>query len=232
MKRFYNEVGVVAGENGHGIMLDGRPVHTPARAPLALPNAALAEAIAEEWRAQGEEIDPGSMPMTGMANAAIDHVMPDPAAFAAPIAAYGESDLLCYRADAPDALVARQAAAWQPLLDWAEAQYAVRFAVTDGITHVAQAEETLERLRAAVAELDAYTLAALSTLVTISGSLVIGLAAVECAFPVAQLWQAAELDELWQAEQWGDDDEALARRAKRHHDFAVAARFEELAKAR
>lgn len=232
MKRFYKDVTVVTSEGGHGIALDGRPVRTPVRAHLAVPGLALAEAIATEWREQGEEIDPASMPMTGMANAAIDHVTPDAAAFAAPIAAYGESDLICYRADGPDTLVARQAEHWQPLIDWAEDRYGARFTVTSGILHVLQATETLEALRTAVLEHDPFTLAGLATLVSLSGSLVIGLAAVERAFPVQQLWQAAELDELWQAEQWGDDDEALARRAKRHADFLTAARFAELTRER
>lgn len=230
MRRFYKDVAVVPGDGGHGIALDGRPVRTPARALLAVPGRDLAEAIAEEWQAQGEEIVPGSMPMTGMANAAIDHVMPDPAKFAATIWAYGESDLLCYRADGPVELVKRQEGAWQPLLDWAEERYGIAFAVTRGILHVAQSEATLARLRAAVEAQDAFTLAALSTLVTLSGSLVIGLAVAEGAFPVQQLWQAAELDELWQAEQWGDDDQALARRARRHEEFTTAARFAALAR--
>ncbi|MGD9812404.1 MAG: ATP12 family chaperone protein, partial [Sphingobium sp.] len=229
MKRFYKEVETVPGESGHGIALDGRPVRTPARALLAVPGAALAEAIAEEWRAQGEDINPGSMPMTGLANAAIDRIAPDPEPFAHGIAAYGESDLTCYRAEGPVELVARQEASWQPLLDWAGGRHGVTFAVTGGIVHVAQPDDTLAALRAAVAAHDPFTLAALSTLVTLSGSLVIGLAAIERAFPIQQLWQAAELDELWQAEQWGDDDEALARRAKRHDEFATASRFAELA---
>lgn len=225
MKRFYKTAGHAPSEGGHGIKLDERPVRTPGRALLGVPGEALAAAIAAEWNAQGEEINPASMPMTGLANAAIDQIAPDPVRFAHDIAAYGESDLLCYRADAPEALVARQAEQWQPLLDWAAERYGVRFVVTQGIVHVAQPQETLARLTAAVEALDPFTLAALFKLVTISGSLVIGLAAVEQTFPLARLWQAAELDELWQAEQWGDDDEALGRRVARHADFATAAHF-------
>lgn len=231
MKRFYKEAGVVPQDGGHGIVLDGRPVRTPARAPLVLPNEALARAIAWEWAEQGEEIDPLSMPLTGLANAAIDQIAPDPARFAATIAAYGESDLICYRADGPASLVERQGEAWQPLLDWAAERYGVSFMVTSGIIHVAQPEATLDRLRDEVAGQDPLLLAGLSTLVSLSGSLVIGLAAIGGAFPIAQLWQAAELDELFQAETWGDDDEALARRAKRHDEFVTAARFAELARA-
>lgn len=229
MKRFYKEATAVTADGGWSILLDGRPVRTPARAALILPNGALGSAVAQEWEAQGEEIDPASMPLTGIANAAIDHVMPDPAAFAAPIAAYGESDLTCYRADAPEPLIARQAEQWQPLIDWAQARYDVSFRVTSGIVHVSQPPETVARLGEAVRALDPFLLAPLSPLVSMSGSLIIGLAAVERAFPLAQLWQAAELDELWQAELWGDDDQALLRRAQRHEAFMAAAGFAEMA---
>ncbi len=229
MKRFYKEASATEADGGWQILLDGRPVRTPARALLMLPNAALGEAVAHEWAAQDEEIDPASMPMTGIANAALDHVTPDPAAFAAPIIAYGESDLLCYRAEGPEPLTARQEAAWSPLLGWAEAHYGAKFTVTSGILHVAQPQETLERMAEAVLALPPFLLAPLSTLVTMSGSLIIGLAAVERAFPLQELWQAAELDELWQAEQWGDDDQALTRRAQRHEEFMTVARFAELA---
>jgi len=226
VKRFYAEATVgQQDEGGFGILLDGRPVRTPARAVLALPNAALAEAVAREWAEQGEEIDPASMALTGLANAAIDQIAPDPAAFAATVSVYGESDLLCYRADGPAELVERQAAQWQPLLDWAAVRYDVAFAVTQGVLHVAQPEATLAQLRAVTAAHPPFLLAPLSPLVSIPGSLVIGLAAAEAAFDLSLLWQAAELDELWQAEQWGDDDEALVRRARRHRDFTNAARF-------
>lgn len=216
---------------GHGIALDGRPVRTPARAPLVLPTPALAQAVADEWAAQGERVDPAAMPMTGLANAALDKVAPDSAAFARTVSVYGESDLLCYRADSPAELARHQAERWQPLLDWAARRYDVAFAVTAGIVHVPQPSATLDRLHAAVAAQDAFALAALSSLVGLSGSLVIGLAAAEGAFDLDALWQAAELDELWQARQWGDDDEARARRDRRARDFADAARFAELARA-
>lgn len=232
MKRFYKEAAAVPVDGGgYGITLDGRPVRTPARAPLVLPNARLADAVVREWADQGEEIDPATMPTTGFANAAIDRIAPDSTSFADGIACYGESDLLCYRADAPPDLADRQAAQWQPLLDWACMRYGVDFVVTCGIAHVAQPAATLDALRATVTVFDPFTLAALSTLVSLSGSLVIGLAAVERTFPLGALWQAAELDELFQAELWGDDDEALARRALRHEEFVRAATFAELARA-
>lgn len=225
MKRFYTGVAVIAGEVGFEIHLDGRPVRTPARAPLALPNGALADAVAQEWRAQGERIDPASMPFTGLANAAIDHVAPDPARFAAAIARYGESDLLCYRAEGPLELVARQAAAWDPLLDWARTRYDIAFRVTQGIVPVAQPPETLERLGQVVAAMDAFTLAGLSNLVALSGSLVAGLALVEGVQDGPAIWRAAEIDESWQVERWGEDAEASANAVRRARDFAMSCAF-------
>lgn len=225
MKRFYADVAVVPADRGFAIRLDGRPVRTPARALLALPSEALAQAVAAEWRAQGETVDPGAMPLTGLANAAIDHVAPNRAGFAADVARYGETDLLCYRADGPQTLVERQAAAWDALLDWARARYDVTFAVTQGIIHVPQPAETLARLGAVVAALDPFVLTGLSTLVTISGSLVCGLAIVEKAQDTEAIWQAAEIDEAWQVEQWGEDAEASARSARRKSDFSMAGAF-------
>lgn len=225
MKRFYKDAAVVAADGGWSIALDGRPVRTPARALLSLPTQRLAEAVADEWRGQGEDVNPASMPMTGLANAAIDHVATNPADFADGVARYAQSDLLCYRADGPEALVARQAAAWDPLLDWARARYDVAFAVTQGIIPVPQPDETLARLGAAVAALDPFTLTGLSTLVTLSGSLVCGLAVVEGGHDLDAVWQAAEIDEAWQVEQWGEDAEAAARSARRRADFAVAGAF-------
>lgn len=225
MKRFYTDVAVAREEDGWSIALDARPVRTPARALLTLPTPMLAEAVAQEWRGQGDSVDPGSMPMTGLANAAIDHVATDPAAFAASVARYAQSDLLCYRADMPDALVARQAAAWDPLLDWARQRYDVAFAVTEGVIPVPQPEETLSRLAAAVLALDPFTLAGLSTLVTIGGSLIGGLAVVEGDHDAQSVWHATEVDEAWQVEQWGEDAQAAARSARRQADFATAAQF-------
>ncbi|WP_313808509.1 ATP12 family protein [Sphingobium sp.] len=225
MKRFYKDVTVVPGESGFEIQLDGRPVRTPARAPLALPTALLAEAIAGEWRAQGDMVDPRSMPFTGLANGAIDQIAPDRDSFAAGIARYGESDLLCYRAEGPAELVAREAAAWDPLLDWARHRYDVTFRVTQGIIPVDQPAETLERLGTVVATFDPFTLAGLSTLVTLSGSLVCGLAIVEGGHDGDAIWTASEVDEAWEVEQWGEDAEAAARSARRGNEFAMAREF-------
>ena len=228
MKRFYKDVAVISGEAAHEIQLDGRPVRTPARAALALPTARLAEAVAEEWRRQGDTVDPRSMPFTGLANGAIDQIAPNRESFAAGIANYGTSDLLCYRAEGPAELVEREAAAWDPLLDWARRRYDVTFRVTQGIIPVDQPPETLERLDAAVKALDPFTLAGLSTLVTLSGSLVCGLAIVEGGHDADTIWTASEIDEAWEVEQWGEDAEAAARSARRREEFAMARRFCEL----
>lgn len=225
MKRFYKDVAVVAAEQGFEIQLDGRPVRTPARAALALPNVRLAEAVAQEWRVQGDMVDPRSMPFTGLANGAIDQIEPNRESFATGIAHYGESDLLCYRAEGPAELIAREAAAWDPLLGWAQQRYDVTFRVTQGIIPVAQPPETLERLGALVAAYDAFTLAGLSTLVTLSGSLVCGLALLEGGYDPETIWAASEIDEAWEMEQWGEDAEATARSVRREEEFLTAHDF-------
>ena len=222
VKRFYKAAGV--GEGGR-ILLDGRPVKTPGRRDLAAPTTALAEAVADEWNAQGETLDPRAMPLTGLANAAIDRIAPDAAAFARGLAAYGEADLLCYRAEGPAPLAARQAELWDPILAWAQQHYDVVFELALGIIHMPQPPETLARMAGAVAARDPFRLAGLSPLVTISGSLLIALALAEGAISLDQAWAAATLDEQWQAAQWGEDAEAAAALADRRRDFAAAARF-------
>ncbi len=228
MKRFYKDVALSADRS---ILLDGRAVKTPARVALTLPNDALAAAVAAEWQAQGEEIDPRSMPMTGLANAAIDRVLPDLAPFAAGLAQYGETELLCYRADSPPELIARQAERWDPLLDWARTRYGVDFTLVAGIMHQPQPMATIGRLGDAVAAADPFALAALSPIVTIGGSLVIALALLEEAVLPDDAFDLAHLDELWQAELWGEDQLALAGRAARKRDFVAACRFLELLRA-
>ena len=222
MKRFY--IAAAAAEDGR-VLLDGKPVNTPARRHLALPTPALAVAVSAEWNAQGDTIAPATMKLTGLANAAIDRVAPDPAAFAATLARYAESDLLCYRADKPADLRARQEAEWDPLLGWARRRYDIDFAVTDAILHVPQPPLTVTRLSAALAALDPFRLAAMSPLVTIGGSLVAALALYEGEIDAADAFAATHLDELWQAEQWGADAEAIQARQNREADFAAAARF-------
>jgi len=224
VKRFWKQVAI---DGDRGIRLDDRPVRTPGRLPLVLPTSALAEAVADEWRAvaEGAEIDPRAMPLTGLANAAIERIVPDPASFAAGLAAFGESDLLCYRADSPPELVARQAALWDSLLDWARTRYDVHIEVATGVLHRPQPPLTLARLGEAVSARSAWELAGLSPIVTIGGSLIAALALVESAATAEEVWRAVELDEDWQVEQWGRDDLSLGALESRRRDFDAGVRF-------
>lgn len=215
----------MASGEGWGVALDGKPLRTPGRRPLAVPTRALAEAIAAEWNAQGDRIDPRSMRLTGLANAAIDRIAIDPARYVADLARYGETDLLCYRAEGPEGLCARQCAAWDPLLDWAREALGVEFTLAAGVVHRPQPEATLARQRHEVAALDPFRLAALTTIVTISGSLVAGLALLAAAFDEAAVWRASRIDEDWQAEKWGEDSEARDMAEARCEEFGQAARM-------
>ena len=225
MKRFYKKAAARPAGDQFEILLDDRPVKTPARNALRLPTEGLARAVAEEWNAQGEEIDARSMVLTGLANAAIDRIAPDPEGFAAGLARYGENDLLCYRADGPDRLVERQAELWDPILAWGRRRFDIDFEIVCGIIHRPQHESTLRQLDHAVATRGPFELAALSPLVTIGGSLVIALALAEEAVDLDTAWAAATLDEAWQAEQWGEDTEAAAVLEARRRDFAAGYRF-------
>lgn len=225
MKRFWTDVSIDA---GGVVRLDDRPVRTPGRVPLALPFPALAEAVAAEWRAVTGEIDPRAMPMTGLANAAIDRIAPDAPAFAASLATFGESDLLCYRAPEPPALVARQAQLWDPLLVWASTRYDVEFEIVHGIMHSAQPAATGVRLGEALAARSPWELAGLSPIVTIGGSLIAALALVEDAATADTVWRAVEADEDWQTEQWGRDEVSIAALESRRRDFFAGARFLDL----
>ncbi|MFL6765519.1 MAG: ATP12 family chaperone protein [Sphingomicrobium sp.] len=228
MKRFWKDAVAERDGDGWAVKLDGRPVKTPARVPLAVPTEALAEAIADEWRGVAEKIDPRAMPLTGLANAAIDRVAPEPQAFASGLARYAEADLACYRADGPNQLISRQEQSWDELLAWARRRYDVDFVTTAGLIHVAQPAATVERLSHAVAALDPFRLAGLSPLVTIGGSLITALAVLEKAITPEEAWEAVSVDERWQLEQWGADAEAEAALESRRRDFLAAARFLEL----
>ena len=228
MKRFWKTADLVERPDGFGVALDGRTLKTPARADLIVPTWALAEAIAAEWNDCEESVNPSMMPLTGLANAAIDRVAPDKASFAAGLARYAESDLTCYRAEGPEALVARQSESWDVLLAWARRRYDIDFACVSGVMHVPQPEETVRKLGHAVATLDAFRLAGLAPLVTIGGSLVAALAVFEKAVDVDQAWEAVSLDEEWQLEQWGSDEEAVMALHSRRRDFIAGARFLEL----
>jgi chaperone required for assembly of F1-ATPase len=225
MKRFYKQAAVSPETGGVGVLLDGRPVRTSARALLRVPTEELAEAIAAEWNAQGEKIEPHLMPLTGLANAAIDRVAPDPAAFGRGLAQYGESDLLCYRAEGPQSLVERQERVWDPLLGWARTRFGVEIEATTGVIHRPQPCRTVEQLGLAVAARGAFQLAGLAPLVTIAGSLIIALALAEGAIGLEAAWDAALLDEAWQAEQWGADPLAAASLENRRREFEAAYLF-------
>ena len=201
-KRFWKDAAVVAVEDGFTVELDGRRVKTPAKRLLTLPTRAMADAVAAEWQAQEKQIDPRTMPVTKTANAAIDKVAVQKAEVVDMLAAYGDSDLLCYRADSPEELVARQAAQWDPMLDWAAETLGVRLEPRQGIMHAPQTPEALAELHRRTARLDAFELAAFHDLVSL------GFAALEQAFDPEEIWALSRLDENWQAEQWGRDDVA------------------------
>ena len=224
-KRFWTEARAEACDGGFTVRLDGRPVKTPAKVPLVVPTLEMAQAIAAEWDAQTGEVKPDTMPVTRAANSAIDKIVPQRAAVVEIVAAYGGSDLLCYRAMGPAELIARQAAGWDPLLVWAEAALGVRLAVTQGVMHVAQDAEALARLTARVDGFDPFRLAAVHDLVAISGSLGLGLAVTEGRLAAQEAWALSRIDEHWQVEQWGEDEEAAASEAARHAGFVAAARF-------
>lgn len=229
-KRFWREVQVAPVEGGFEIRLDDRPVRTPAKAPLSLPTAALAKAVAAEWAAQEDEVRPATMPVTRMANSAIDKVRPQRAAIVEMLAGYGETDLLCYRAEAPDALVARQQAAWDPLLDWLAETYGARLRVTGGILPVAQDSAAIAQLSGEIDRFGPFELAAFHDLVTLPGSLVLGFAAAAGHAAPEALWETARLDEAWQTEQWGEDDEAEEANRLKRDAFLQAHRFFERAR--
>ena len=228
MKRFWKEVSIERAGEGWAIRLDGRPVKTPARAPLEVPTDALAEAVAEEWRGVSERIDPRTMPLTGLANAAIDRIKPVRETFAKGLANYAEADLACYRSEGPRALVDRQERDWDKLLGWARRRFDIDFMTTSGLMHVAQPQATVDRLSHEVAALDPFRLAGLSPLVTVGGSLVAALAVLEKAMTPEEAWDAVSIDDSWQIEQWGADAEAEAALENRRRDFMAAARFLDL----
>ncbi len=228
-KRFWTATETRSEADGHGVYLDGRPVKTPAKAPLRLPTPGFAEAVRAEWDAVEEIIDPGAMPFTRTANAAIDKVALQHAEVAEMIADYGDSDLLCYRAVEPQELRARQDAAWDPLLDWAAETYGARLQVTSGVMHQPQAPAALAPLRRAVQGCGPFQLAALHDLVSLSGSLVIGLAAARGQSDPETLWALSRIDERWQEEQWGEDEEAQNHAALKRAAFLHAAEVWRLA---
>ena len=225
LKRFYKNAEAVEADSGHGIALDGKPVRTPAGHPLAVPGSALASAVAEEWAAQVEVIDRDTMPLTRLVCTALDLVPGRRAEIVAEIAAYADTDLVCYRTDEPPALARRQAATWQPLVAWAEERYSAQLAVTRSITPVAQAPEALKALRDAVAGEDDFALAGLGTATRAFGSLVIALAMREGRLDAQAAADASLVDEHYQLGRWGEDAELAARCARVARDAADAERL-------
>ncbi len=228
LKRFYKEVGSAAVEGGFAIQLDGREVRTPGQAVLVLPSAGLAEAVAGEWAVQGERIGPATMPLMSLACTAIDQIAPNRGAAIGELFDYAGSDLLCYRAEQPEALVARQAEVWQPLLDWAARELDAPLRVTCGIRHKPHPNDALAALRRAVEALDDFSLTALDCATRASGSLVIALALHRGRVGADAAFEAAELDETFQIELWGEDPEATRRRTAVCADLAAARRLFEL----
>ncbi len=224
-KRFYKSVAVADEGGGFALLLDGKPVRTPGKAPLVLPTRALAEAVAEEWRAQGERIDPANMPLTKLANSAIDGVSGREQAVIDDIMAYAGSDLLCYRADGPRGLIEAQREGWDPVLAWAKSALGAPLKLAEGIVHVAQPQASLDRFKDRLMGRDPFSLAALHVMTALSGSALLALAVAEARMTPEEAWQAAHVDEDWQIGQWGEDAEAAARRAARWRDFAAAARL-------
>mgnify|MGYP000020274458 CR=1 FL=1 len=229
-RRFWKASTVAPRDGGFADLLDDRPLHTPARRPALLPARALAEAVAAEWDAQEGTLAPATMPLTRLVNAALDTVSEHRAQVIAATAAFGETDLTCYRAAHPQGLAHRQAVAWDGLLDWLAGATGARLCTVCGVTFAPQPPEALACLRDTIAAHDDFALTALHELTSLSGSLVIGLAAARGARDLDALWQAARIDEDWQAEQWGRDDEAEAAAADRKaaflraHDFLTLSR--------
>ncbi|TDQ83810.1 chaperone required for assembly of F1-ATPase [Dongia mobilis] len=228
LRRFYKQATSVPCGQGHRIELDGKALHSPAKHELILPGRALAAAIAEEWARQGEKLAPHTMSLMQLAATAIDRVAPERPRVVDEVVGYAGTDLVCYRAAEPPALAVRQAQAWDPLIDWLRRRYDVSLVATTGIVAVAQPEATLEALRRVVAGMDHFTLAALASMTGAAGSLVIALALAGGEITPEEAAHAAQLDELFQAERWGEDKEAIDRRVAQLGDLVAAKRFLDL----
>ncbi len=223
-KRFWKDVAIEARPEGFVVLLDGRPLRTPAKTLVALPTPAAAEMVAQEWRGLGEVVDPSVMPVTRIVNSALDGVAKEMEAVAADLVKYAGSDLLCYRAADPERLVARQIENWNPVLDWMHERFGARFVLAEGVMFQAQPERTLAAVRDEVAKIASpLALASLHVITTLTGSVVLALAVAQGRLAPAEAWAAAHLDEDFQMEVWGEDEEALVRRALRHKDFEAAA---------
>ena len=224
-RRFWKLATVEPADAGFAVHLDGRPVRTPAKSLLAVPTKALALAIAAEWDAQAKIVDPRTMPITRAANSAIDKVVPKQADVTQMLAEYGDADATCYRAHTPEGLVQRQTAAWDPLLDWADEVFQARLIPVVGVIYQPQNPKALQRLSEPVQQMTPFQLAGFHDLVTLSGSLIIGLATARGLLPPEDLWQRSRIDELWQQDQWGLDDEAAAMAEGKRLSFMQGLEF-------
>lgn len=224
-KRFWKTATAVACDGGYTVMLDTRQVKTPGKLPLVLPSLGLARAVAAEWDAQQGPLKPDTMPFTRGANSAMEKVAPQFDEVVGLLAAYGGTDLLCYRATGPQELIARQAAAWDPLLHWAATTLNAPLLATQGIVHIAQTPETTDHLHAMVAALTPFQIAAFHDLVALSGSLILALAVTHGRLTPAEAWDISRIDETYQAELWGVDEDAAALAASKRRDFHQAAAF-------
>jgi len=222
-RRFYKQSTAEPQGDGFAVLLDGKPVRTPGRKPLVVPRREAAEAAAAEWTAQGDTINPATMPMTRLLNSAIDGVVGAEASVAADAAKYAGSDLICYRAEFPDKLIAQQTEHWDPVLAWAESAHGWRFVRSAGVIHVPQPEATLCGVAETTGRYDAYTLAGLHSMTTLMGSVLLALAVSQGRLTAAEAWTAAHVDEDFQISQWGEDAEARARREHRWRDMQAAA---------
>jgi len=222
MKRFYKQVGVAPAGDGFAVLLDGRPVKTPARNDLILPTQALADAIAGEWAGQGDEVQAVTMPLLRLANTVIDGVASNRAAVEAAILRFGENDLICYRAHQPPDLHRRQTEGWDPLLAWARQSLGADLKLADGITHVEQPPDALAALHGAMAKYDPFTLGGLHVVASIAGSLVLALAVAEGQITGARAFELSRIDEAYQAEKWGLDAEAAKRTSALAHELDKA----------
>lgn len=224
-KRFWQEVSVTDAEGGFGVMLDARRVLTPGKQPLVVPTRAMAEAVAAEWAAQEGEIKPLTMPVTRAANSAIERVRPQKPEVAAMLAAYAETDLTCHRAASPAELVDRQALGWDPILDWAATVHGAPLVPVVGILPGVQPQASLDALSARVAAFDEFRLTALHDLVTLSGSILLGLAVADRHIDPDRAWSLSRIDEDWQIEQWGADEDAAEAALIKRAQFLQADRF-------
>jgi len=230
-KRFYKDVSVGEADGGYQVLLDGRAVRTPKKLHLTVPTRLLAEAIAAEWAAQGEHIDPATMPLSKLAITAIDGVTGTMAEVAADIVRFAGSDLICYRAEAPEALAEVQAAAWDPVLHWVEETAGARFFLAEGVMPVTQSPEALSRLGDLVAPFGAFALASLHVMTTLTGSAFLAMAVARGHLTAEEAWAKAHIDEDWQIARWGVDVEAADRRARRRTEMLAAAQFIKLLEA-